>query len=178
VGTILDVTPRISANDFIWLHVVPEVSSHFEDQSVITTTPGGVGAVQTFTYTVPIFDRRRVDSQVIIPNGNTLVMGGLVQDSPTASYTKVPLLGDIPFLGYAFRSENKALNKNNLLIFITPTIVRDNDFTPTTTDFLKSEPNILKSPMNPNKMWDSAKPRGDWSNPVPTPGEFQPSPKR
>jgi type II secretory pathway component GspD/PulD (secretin) len=172
VGTILDVTPRISANDFIWLRVVPEVSSHFADQTITTTTPGGVGAVQTFTYTVPIFDRRRVDSQVMIPNGNTLVMGGLVQDSPTASYTKVPFLGDIPGLGWAFRSEKKSMNKDNLIIFLTPTIVRDADFRPTETDFLQSKPKTMKSPMNPNTLWDSAQPRGNWSNPAPVPGEF------
>ena len=172
VGTILDVTPRISANDFIWLRVVPEVSSHFSDQTITTTTPGGVGAVQTFTYTVPIFDRRRVDSQVMIPNGNTLVMGGLVQDSPTASYTKVPFLGDIPGLGWAFRSEKKSMSKDNLIIFLTPTIVRDADFRPTETDFLQSKPKTMKSPMNPNTLWDSAQPRGNWSNPAPVPGEF------
>ena len=170
IGTTLQVTPLISANDYIWLKVIPDVSSFSPilHQQII----GGL------TYTADVFDTRHIETQVLIPNGNTLVMGGLVKDSPAASYTKVPLLGDIPFLGYAFRSENKSLEKNNLLIFITPTIVRDTDFTPTTTDFLKSEPNTLKSPMNPNKMWDSAKPRGDWSNPVPTPGEFQPSPKR
>jgi type II secretory pathway component GspD/PulD (secretin) len=172
VGTILDVTPRISANDFIWLRVVPEVSSHFSDQTITTTTPGGVGAVQTFTYTVPIFDRRRVDSQVMIPNGNTLVMGGLVQDNPSATYTKVPFLGDIPGLGWAFRSEKKTMNKDNLIIFLTPTIVKDADFRPTETDFLQSKPKTMKSPMNPNTMWDSAQPRGNWSNPAPVPGEF------
>ena len=172
VGTILDVTPRISANDFIWLRVVPEVSSHFSDQTITTTTPGGVGAVQTFTYTVPIFDRRRLDSQVMIPNGNTLVMGGLVLDSPTASYTKVPFLGDIPGLGWAFRSEKKSMSKDNLIIFLTPTIVKDADFRPTETDFLQSKPKTMKSPMNPNTMWDSAQPRGNWSNPAPVPGEF------
>ena len=53
----------------------------------------------------------------MIPDGNTLVMGGLVNDNPTASYTKVPVLGDIPGLGWAFRSETKATTKDNLIIF-------------------------------------------------------------
>jgi type II secretory pathway component GspD/PulD (secretin) len=172
VGTILDVTPRISANDFIWLRVIPEVSSHFADQTITTTTPGGVGAVQTFTYTVPIFDRRRVDSQVMIPNGNTLVMGGLVQDSPTATYTKVPFLGDIPGLGWAFHSENKSMNKDNLIIFLTPTIIRDADFQPATTSFLQSKPKTMRSPMNPHKPWDGAEPVSGWSNPAPMQDEF------
>lgn len=172
VGTILDVTPRISANDNIWLRVVPEVSSHFADQTITTTTPGGVGAVQTFTYTVPIFDRRRVESQVMIPNGNTLVMGGLVQDSPTATYTKVPFLGDIPGLGWAFHSENKSMSKDNLIIFLTPIIVRDADFQPATSSFLDSKPKTMRSPMNPHKPWDGAEPISGWSNPAPLQDEF------
>ena len=169
VGTILQVTPRISANDFIWLKVTPVVSSHFGD--VIVTVAGG-GGNSSSSYAVPVFDYRKIDSQVMIPNGNTLVMGGLVQDSPNATYTKVPVLGDIPGLGWAFRSESKTMTKDNLIIFLTPTIIRDSDFQPATTDFLKSKPITMKSPMNPNSIWDSAEPLGDWSNPAPAPGEF------
>jgi type II secretory pathway component GspD/PulD (secretin) len=163
LGTTLEVTPRISANDYIWLRVVPEVSSFFANVSV---------TVNGLTSQAPEFDTRHIETQVLIPNANTLVMGGLVKDNPQASYTKVPILGDIPILGFAFRSENKSLDKDNLLIFITPTIIKDADFKPNTSDFLNSRPARMKSPMNPNTWWDSAKPRGDWSNPVPTPGEF------
>ncbi|HEY4952554.1 MAG TPA: secretin N-terminal domain-containing protein, partial [Verrucomicrobiae bacterium] len=163
IGTTLIVTPRISANDYIWLKVTPDVSSFF---GTVTKT------IQGAVFQADEFDTRHIDTQVLIPNANTLVMGGLVKDSPSASYTKIPLLGDIPWLGYAFRSENKQLDKDNLLIFITPTILKDTDFSPTATDFLKSQAKEMKSPMNPNRIWDSAKPRGDWSNPAPTPGEF------
>ena len=169
VGTILQVTPRISANDYIRLTVVPEVSSHFGD--TIITVQGGGGNANS-SYPVPIFDYRRIESQVLIPNGNTLVMGGLIQDNPTATYTKVPLLGDIPGLGWAFRSENKSMSKDNLIIFLTPTIVRDEDFQPMPTDFLQSKPKTMRSPMNPHTMWDGSEPRTDWSNPIPLPGEF------
>jgi type IV pilus assembly protein PilQ len=163
IGTTLIVTPRISANDYIWLKVTPDVSSFF---GTVTKT------IQGAVFQADEFDTRHIDTQVLIPNANTLVLGGLVKDSPNASYTKIPLLGDIPWLGYAFRSENKSLDKDNLLIFITPTILKDTDFSPTATDFLKSQAKEMKSPMNPNRMWDSATPRGDWSNPAPTPGEF------
>ena len=169
IGTILDVTPRISANDNIWLRVIPEVSSHFTDQPVIVA---GGGGNSSSSYTIPIFDRRRIESQVMIPNGNTLVMGGLVQDSPTATYSKVPFLGDIPGLGWAFKSENKSMSKDNLIIFLTPTIVRDADFQPTDSTFLQSKPRTMMSPMNPHKPWDGAEPATDWSNPAPSPGEF------
>jgi general secretion pathway protein D len=172
VGTILQVTPRISANDFIWLKVTPVVSSHFGD--VIVTVAGG-GGNSSSSYAVPVFDYRKIDSQVMIPNGNTLVMGGLVQDNPTASYTKVPVLGDIPGLGWAFRSESKTMTKDNLIIFMTPTIIKNTDFqqaSSTSSDYLQSKPALMKSRMNPNTIWDGAQPRGDWSNPAPVPGEF------
>ncbi|MGA3284652.1 MAG: secretin N-terminal domain-containing protein [Verrucomicrobiota bacterium] len=155
VGVILTVTPRISANDYIWLRVVPDVSQFFTKDTEIIG-----GAV----YQADIFDFRHIETQVLIPNANTLVMGGMVQNSPNGSYTKVPVLGDIPLLGYAFRSETKSLTKNNLLVFITPTIVKDTDFIPAATDFLKSRPAIMRPPLNPNSMWDSAEPY-DWSNP-------------
>jgi general secretion pathway protein D len=169
VGTILQVTPRISANDYIWLKVNPVVSSFFGN--VIVTIPGGAGN-PTYSYPVPEFDNRSINSQVMIPDGNTLVMGGLVQDNPTATYSKVPVLGDIPGLGWAFKSENKTMTKDNLIIFLTPTIVKASDFRPAPTDFLKSKPVTMKSPMNPNSIWDGAEPHGDWSNPAPVPGEF------
>jgi len=173
VGTILDVTPRISANDKIWLRVVPEVSDHFADETVSL----GAGAGGTSgSFTVPIFDRRRIESQVMIPNGNTLVMGGLVQDSPTASYSTVPLLGDIPGLGWAFKSENKSMTKDNLIIFLTPTIVKDADFQPANTTFLQSKARTMRSPMNPHTPWDGAEPAAGWDNPAPIPGEFDKAP--
>jgi type II secretory pathway component GspD/PulD (secretin) len=158
LGTILEVTPRISANDYIWLRVTPTVSSFF---ATVNKVVGGE------TFQADEFDNRTIDTQVLIPNANTLVMGGLVKDSPSASYTKVPVLGDIPILGFAFRSENKQLDKDNLLIFITPTIVKDTDFQPAPTQFLNSRPTTLKPVMNPRNFWDSAKPRHDWSNPIP-----------
>lgn len=158
VGTILNVTPRISANDYIWLKVMPEVSSFFGNFS--QSTAGGV-------LTAPIFDFRTFQTQVMIPNSNTLVMGGLVQDSPRAGYTKVPLLGDIPGLGFFFRSEDKEVNKGNLIIFITPTIVKDSDFqTSHSGDFLKSRPQTMKDPMDPRTAWDSPAKAGTWQNPI------------
>jgi type II secretory pathway component GspD/PulD (secretin) len=155
LGTILQVTPRISANNYIRLKVTPSVSSFF---ATVTKTVGGV------INQGDEFDSRSIDTQVLIPNANTLVMGGMLKDSPSASYTKVPILGDIPLLGHAFRSENKSLDKDNLLIFITPTIVQDSDFHPTASDFLQSRPLQQKPNMDPNNLWDSSKPY-DWANP-------------
>jgi type II secretory pathway component GspD/PulD (secretin) len=155
LGTILDVTPRISANDYIWLTVVPEVSSVF---GTVTKIVAGV------ENQADEYDVRKVSTQVLIPNSNTLVMGGFIKDNTKNVYTKVPIMGDIPVLGYAFRSESKGIEKDNLLIFITPTIVKDDDFQPTSSKFLKSSPLGPPAPMNPKSPWNSSKPY-DWTNP-------------
>jgi len=100
----------------------------------------------------------------MIPSGNTLVMGGMVQDDVRNSNTKVPILGDIPILGQAFRSDSKSRQQSNLLIFITPTIVTDGDFQPTHTDFLKNKPPVKDNTEEDWTAWDSGKPK-DWSHP-------------
>jgi type II secretory pathway component GspD/PulD (secretin) len=177
VGTILQVTPRITANDYIWLHVIPEVSSFFGNfsQSVVT---GGTGVGSTATLTAPVFDFRTFETQVLIPNANTLVMGGLVNDNPATTTTKVPFMGDIPVLGYAFRSEAKSLDKDNLLIFITPTIVKDTDFAPDAdaSRFLKSDRHAKHEVLFDDKSsWNSTK--SDWSDLFhgqPAPADAQP----
>ncbi len=152
------MTPRITANDYIWLKVIPDVSSFF---GTVTKSVGGT------LYQADEFDSRHIETQVLIPNAHTLVMGGLVKDNPNASYTKVPFLGDIPVLGHAFRSENKVMDKGDLMIFITPTIDQDADFKPATSDFLNSTPRTMADPMKMHTWSDSAQPRGDWSNPIP-----------
>jgi type II secretory pathway component GspD/PulD (secretin) len=151
LGTILRVTPRISANATINLRVIPEVS---DLGGTITKTVSGLTSQADF------FDVRKVDTRVLIPSGNTLVMGGLVSDNTTKGNTKVPLLGDIPLLGWAFRQESKAQNKRNLLIFITPTIVQNEDFQPAQSDFLKTK--MDDKPATKFGAWDSGNPQ-DWS---------------
>jgi len=155
VGTVLLVTPRISANNTIRLKVQPTVATFFGYATL---------SAQGATSQAPQFDTRTLDTQVLIPNANTLVMGGLVDDNPGETSTKVPILGDIPFLGAAFRSETKVADKKNLLIFITPTILQDADFHPTTTDFLNAQPQTRKEVLDPNSVWDSAKPH-NWADP-------------
>lgn len=151
LGTILKVTPRISANNTISLRVIPEVS---DIGALVTKTVGGL-EFQADSYNI-----RKFTTQVLIPSGNTLVMGGLVSDSRSKGSTKVPILGDIPVLGWAFRQENKSQNKRNLIIFITPTIVQNEDFQPTETSFLKSK--MSTKPITDFGAWDSGEPQ-DWS---------------
>ena len=155
LGTLLSVTPRIAADNNISLKVVPEVSNI--DSVDKQTLNGQVN-------TANIYAIRRIETHVMIPSGNTLVMGGLISDTSTKNYTKVPLLGDLPGIGLAFRKEGKARKKANLLIFITPTIVGDQAFKPTTsgTEFLNTQ--VAEKPEPKETAWDSGKPK-DWSKP-------------
>jgi len=155
LGAILNVTPRIAADNNISLRVIPEVSNI--DGVDAQTLNGEVN-------TANIYAIRKIDTSVMIPSGNTLVMGGMVNDTRTKSYVKVPILGDIPFAGLAFRHESKVRNKQNLLIFITPTIVDDGDYQANTAGrvFLQSRP--IESPEPKETAWDSGKPK-DWTKP-------------
>ncbi|MDD5141180.1 MAG: secretin N-terminal domain-containing protein [Verrucomicrobiales bacterium] len=163
VGTTLTVTPRISANDNIWLKVVPEVSNQGADQKQSVGGGSSVSGIQVLS--APTFDVRTITTQVIIPNANTLVMGGLVLDNPVSETTKVPVLGDIPYLGHAFRSETKSTDKRDLVIFITPTIVKDQDFQLHPNNFLATQPDAKRPViMDPESAWNNTEP-SDWSNP-------------
>lgn len=150
LGVILEVTPRISANNQVNLRVVPEVSRVYGTvKKVVASTENEADQ----------YDIRKIDTRVMIPSGNTLVLGGLVQDDIRKSNNKVPVLGDIPVLGYAFRSDSKSRQKANLLIFITPTIVKDEDFQPSSSKFL-STPAPQEDRVEPDwSAWDSGKPR-------------------
>ena len=114
-GNTLIVTPCINKDDFITMAVQPEISNKVADA---TFTFGGA------TVTSPVIDKRTLDSNVLIKSGDTLAIGGLLQDEVTKNRTKVPILGDIPILGYAFQERLNARTKRNLLVFVTPTIIK------------------------------------------------------
>lgn len=156
LGTILSVTPRIAADKNISLRVTPEVSNI--DSKDTETLNGTVN-------TANIYAIRRIDTHVMIPSGSTLVMGGLMNDTKSKNYAKVPILGDLPLIGLAFRHENKVRNKQNLLIFITPTIVDEDAFHVTSSggEFLNNR--IVDKPDVEETAWESGKPH-DWTKPV------------
>ena len=115
IGILLGVTPHINKSGFITLELKPEISSF--DPTKLQTFGGAVQAQ------IPIINTRNLQASVLIKDGHTLALGGLIQEDITRAYTKVPLLGDIPGLGAAFRSKSFDKSKRNLLIFITPTLV-------------------------------------------------------
>ena len=154
LGTILKVTPRVAANNMINLSVTPEVSSiDGQDQQVLN---GQVNRAN-------IYSVRRITTQVMIPSGNTLVMGGLISDTSSKSWSKIPLLGDIPGpAGNLFRRDSRSRTKTNLIIFVTPTVVEDYDFQSTPSEFLRTP--AVDRPDVKESAWDTGRPK-DWSRP-------------
>ena len=72
----------------------------------------------------PITSKRTFITQVVVKSGETIALGGLISDEKVVNKTKVPCLGDIPLLGYLFKNQITSSKKTNLIVFITPTIVR------------------------------------------------------
>jgi type II secretory pathway component GspD/PulD (secretin) len=131
VGTILIVTPRITGTN-VAMKVRPEISRILPDHPSSRKVVGGK------VNEADVFSTSRIETHVMVPSGNTLVMGGLISDSTQKAFTKVPFLGDIPGIGYAFRKESKAREKANLVIFLTPTIIESEDYQPHRTEFLNT----------------------------------------
>lgn len=145
VGIILDVTPFIGANDLIQMIVQPQTSE------IDSSTPGqiiayGSSAISTAPVYAPNIDIRSANTVVITPNGQTVVIGGLISNTKSQSDSKVPFLGDIPLLGNLFKSSSKADSKTELLMFLTPHIVKaPSQLTPMSTSELNSSMLITNS---------------------------------
>lgn len=110
VGISLKVTPHINEGDSVRLDLVQQVSS---------LAPSPLGAVDLVT------NNREITTSVLVPDGVTLVLGGLISDEVRQSVSKVPALGDIPVLGNLFRYRNTSRMRRNLMVFLKPTILRD-----------------------------------------------------
>ncbi|MCC2617053.1 type II secretion system secretin GspD [Aestuariibacter halophilus] len=108
VGTKLKVTPQINEGDAVQLLIEQEVSS-----------------VSGATSVDIAINKREIKTTVIVDDGGTIVLGGLIDEDVQESVSKVPLLGDIPILGHLFKSTTTNKRKRNLMVFIRPTIVRD-----------------------------------------------------
>ncbi len=112
VGIILRVTPFITTNRTVEMIVSPEISS-LSSQTVPISN----------TVNAPVINKTSAETVVVTPDATTVVIGGMMQKQQTTSVNKVPILGDIPVLGYAFRHTVKGDSKTELLIFLTPYIV-------------------------------------------------------
>jgi general secretion pathway protein D len=108
VGIKLKVTPQINEGDAVQLLIEQEVSS-----------------ISGATSVDVIINKREIKTSVIVDDGGTIVLGGLIDEDVQESVSKVPLLGDIPILGHLFKSTSTSVRKRNLMVFIRPTIIRD-----------------------------------------------------
>jgi type II secretion system protein D len=120
VGIILQVTPFITSDRMVEMIVAPQISS-ISDSTVNFTT--GFGTNNVGGTSAPIINKRSADTVVVVPDGQTVVIGGLMQNQKTKVDEKVPILGDIPLLGWLFKHTKTADEKKELLIFMTPYIV-------------------------------------------------------
>ncbi|WP_024872345.1 type II secretion system secretin GspD [Tolumonas lignilytica] len=118
VGTKLKVTPQINEGDSVLLEIEQEVSSVASSTSSDSSSSSSSSLGSTF-------NTRTVKNAVLVKSGETVVLGGLLSNTTTESVYKVPLLGDIPVLGYLFRYNGTTKSKQNLMVFIHPTILRD-----------------------------------------------------
>ncbi len=109
----LKVTPQITPDN----RLILDLDVKMDTIGTITVASGGVN--------VPSIDTREIATQVLVNDGQTVVLGGILETEHRDAQTKVPFLGDIPVLGHLFKEQGKTNNKDELLIFVTPKIVRE-----------------------------------------------------
>lgn len=120
VGVNLSVTPFISSDGNVEMTVTPEISSLADRSQWVAISGGGTNA----SILAPVINSRVATTTVVVPNGQTVVIGGLMENTQNDSESKVPVLGDIPLLGNLFKRKVKDNVKRELMIFLTPTIVQ------------------------------------------------------
>jgi general secretion pathway protein D len=141
VGLTLHVKPQITDGGILKLQLYTEDSAIVNGTNNAATNPSG-----------PEFTKRSIQSTVLADNGEIIVLGGLMQDNYQVSNSKVPLLGDIPWIGQLFRSEQKTRNKTNLMVFLRPVIITDRDTAQAVTanryDYIQGVQGAYKSDNN------------------------------
>lgn len=109
VGIILTVTPRITSNGYVTMDVTQTAND----------------LVSYTSFNAPIVNQREAQTTVSVKDGETIVLGGIIKNSKTTTKNKIPVLGDIPLFGNFFRSTTNSSIKTELLVFLTPHVVRD-----------------------------------------------------
>jgi len=122
VGINLSVTPFITDDNMVEMVVTPEISQLTDRSQWVPIAGGGTNAATSVS--APVINSRSADTVVVVPDGQTVVIGGLMQSTKLDSSEKVPILGDIPLLGFFFRHKVTSDAKTELMIFVTPHIVR------------------------------------------------------
>lgn len=143
VGLTLRFTPQITEGDQVRLNVYQEISD-------VSSTNENVG---------PTYTKRMVRNTVIAQNGQTVVLGGLIKNNVIKGEIKVPLLGDIPLLGWLFKRKTTTESKTNLLVFITPKIIKNGtDMNTVTNSSKKAMDDFQNNGLNPTQTINTAPP--------------------
>lgn len=160
VGIKLKVTPQINEGDAVQLTIEQEVSSL-----------NGATSVDV------VIAKREIKTSVIVDDGGTIVLGGLIDEDVQESVSKVPLLGDIPFLGNLFKSTTTSKKKRNLMIFIRPTIIRDgvtmNKISQRKYEYIRSEQLKQQSEGIPLMPFQQAPVLPNWDETLSLPPKFE-----
>ena len=117
VGITLRIRPQIGENGVVRMAIFQE-SSSLSDKVAPGTSNAG-----------PSTNKRSIESNVVVDDGQIIVLGGLIEDRYTENKSKVPLLGDIPYIGGLFRSESRSKTRTNLMVFLRPVVLRDAEST-------------------------------------------------
>ena len=115
VGITLRIRPQVGEGGAVRMTIFQEQSSVKETTAAGTSNAG------------PSTTKRSIENTVVVDDGAILVLGGLIEDRFVTTRNKVPLLGDIPFLGALFRSESRERRRTNLMVFLRPVVLRDAD---------------------------------------------------
>jgi general secretion pathway protein D len=132
VGKILKITPHVTEGRLVRMTLSLEVTNIDLASTLATST------------TLPVTQKRTVDTTVIVKDNQTVVIGGLIDETTTNNETKVPGLGDIPLLGWLFRSKTETTEKTNLYIFLTPRVIKNPAEADDVFDMKKSEMDTIQ----------------------------------
>lgn len=110
-GIILTVTPRVNSAGRVLLEIQQEVSS------VVPTTTSGIDS--------PTIQQRKIATKVLVNDGESIALGGLIQEQNTLTRGQIPILGDIPVLGNVFKNKSDTISRTELIIFIRPRVIRN-----------------------------------------------------
>lgn len=116
IGIVLNVTPSINPDGLVNMTVNPQITTRSADSVAITET-----------LSAEAFSTRSAETKVAVRNGQTIVIGGLIEDKLTDTIKKIPLIGDIPIAGHLFKRTIKEKSKTELLIFLTPFVAMDSE---------------------------------------------------
>jgi general secretion pathway protein D len=123
-GVILEVVPRVNANGLVFLEIIQEVSD------VVPTTTSNLDS--------PTIQQRQIESRVAVQSGETVALGGLIRDSRSNSVVGIPILSEIPVLGSLFRTTDNTIKRTELLVLLTPRVVKNRQDFADVTEELRS----------------------------------------